>query len=115
MNTLPYGKFQGKTISEVASMEWMDKGKPRSGRNYLTWLSGKLDPNDAKYGEKNKELLNSINDVLQVGRITETFKGTVTGGNDLTVVMDRLAELHKVCSKILTIIESKETKTQWDE
>lgn len=103
---LPYGKFKGKEVSEVALMD--------KGAGYLKWLKGQLDPNDAKYGDKNKELLNAIDDTLMVGNITETFKGTVSGGNDLTVVMDRLAELHKLVSKVLVIVEAKETEVDWD-
>lgn len=111
---LPYGKFKGKEVSEVASMD--------KGAGYLNWLKGQLDPNDAKYGEKNKELIGAIDDALIVGKVTSEFNGSYTTGTSENVVVERLGELHKrvmdVLSnqeKILTIIEKQATEESWSE
>lgn len=62
MSALMFGKYKGKTIQEIATIK---QGK-ENGVSYLTWLRDNSDPNDPKYGEKNKALRAEIDSVLSV-------------------------------------------------
>ena len=105
---LPYGKFKGKEISEIAML--------KDGPKYLEWLKGQLDPNDAKYGDKNRAIINEIDDTLKISKVKQEVNGTITT-DGTQVCIDRLGGLHKLVSeilenqkKMLEIIETKETQ-----
>jgi len=103
---LPYGKYKGREVREVAGIIEAD-GK--TGASYLTWLRDSLDENDPKFGANNIKLKQEITESLECTTWEEEAQAQVLPeipqDGTLEAMNSVLDEINALVAKLRTMIK----------